>query len=188
MKTALAAIFFIASPSAVAQEVEKPKTVNGDPLGEIDTFQTRGPGRACLENAAFDLIDGETATLQYAGIHSASFIVTSPDGNLLVQHGNAWAPRRERMTTVWKRDLQSIRRAGRGSKLRYFYYAPSEYSEGEPVVTLFVSGKALKGDNSDMSRLRRLSLHSDAPPDCLRRYSYGWDMLFGDEPLSTDKK
>lgn len=188
MKTIFAAVVFLAVPIAAAQEVEKPTTVNGDSLGEIEKFQTRGPGRVCLENTAFDLIESETATLQYAGIHSASFVVTSPDGNLLIKHGNAWAPRQERMTTVWKRDLQSIRRAGRGSGLIYFYYAPSEYSDGQPIVTLLVSGKILKGDSSDIPRLMRLTLHADVPPDCLRRYTYGWDMLFGDEPLSTDKK
>lgn len=170
------------------QQVEKPKTVNGQELGTVGEFQNRGPGRICLENAAFDMIASETATLQYAGIHSASLIVTAPEGNLQVQHGNHWARSGKRLITVWQKGTQSIRRHGRGSRTEYLYFAPNEYSDGEAALVLIVSGKALKGDNSDLPRLHRLTLHPNAPDGCLRRYTYGWDMLMGDEPLSTGKK
>lgn len=172
----------------VPQQVEKPKTVNGEEVGTIAEFQNRGPGRICLENAAFDMIEGEVATLQYAGIHSASLILTSPDGNLLVRHGDHWAQRDKRAVTVWQKDAQSIRRVGRGSRAEYLYFAPTDYSGGEPMLVLIVTGKVLKGDNGDLPRLNRLTLHKDTPDGCLRRYTYGWDMLMGDEPLSTGKK
>lgn len=170
-----------------SQEVAKPITVNGEELGAVEAFRNQGPGRVCLENAAFDMVKGEAAALQYAGIHSASIIVTGPEGNLLVRHGDSWA-KPGKLTTVWQDGAQSIRRGGRGSRTEYLYFAPTEYSDGEAQLVLRVSGKVLKGNNSDLPRLHRLTLHSNAPDGCLRRYTYGWDMLMGDEPLSTGDK
>ena len=69
--------------ASALQDISTPRTVNGIQLGPIEDFQTRGPGRVCLEEAAFDLTRDESATLQYSGIHSASFVVTSPPSPLV---------------------------------------------------------------------------------------------------------
>lgn len=170
------------------QDVETPRTINGQAIGSPKEFETRGPGRVCLQGATIDLVEGEAATLQYAGIHHATLIVTSPKGNLLIAHGDHWADRGKGAVVIWRKDSQSIRRRGRGASVKYLYFSPTEYSNGEARLILIVSGETLKGNRRDLSRLRRLGISANPPDNCLREYSYGWDMLMGDEPLSTDKK
>jgi hypothetical protein len=182
------ALLLLPSTPATMQQVETPRTVNGQALGTVVEFQNRGPGRVCLENAAFDMNEGEAATLQYAGIHSATLVVTSPEGNLWIRHGDHWARKSSRLSTIWQNGDRAIRRKGRGKKATYYYYAATEYSDGESVLVLIVDGTALTGSDKDLPRLNRLTLQPKRAENCLRQYTYGWDMLLGDEPLSTGEK
>ncbi|WP_448661817.1 hypothetical protein ACG3SL_14195 [Sphingomonas sp. CJ20] len=177
--------------AARAQDAEPPRTVNDEILGPVADFQDKGPARICLQDIAIDLDTGETATLQYAGIHAATLRVDGAAGELVLRHGNHWANRR-RGALVVDRGGWSILRS-RGKALgRYVLWAVPEYSGGEREPVLWLDGTMLKGDRRDLPILNRITFHSPTPANCARRYAYGWDMLLGDEPVSqradgTDK-
>jgi predicted peptidase len=167
-------------------QVPEPTTVNGDSLGKPEDFRTNGPARGCIENVAVDLITGESAYLAYAGIHSGKLRVISEAGQIDIVHGDTFAKVSGRKISVSKKDSFRVVRSGRGSKTKYLFYAPTEYSDGEEYLNLIVSGSRIRGVKDDLQIVDRISLSRKLPEGCAMRYSYGWDMLFGDEPLSSD--
>lgn len=171
----------------IAAQAGNPTTVNGQELGPAENFKTVGPARVCLENAAVDLVEGEIAYLQYAGIHRGVLRIDAAKGHWEVVHGDSWAKqtRRRLMYTDGETSVYRLHVKGPPS---YLFFAPTEYSDGEAAPIASVAGTIMDGSRRDTETLRRISIFRDAPPGCARRYAYGWDMLFGDEPVSQDKQ
>ncbi|WP_326523430.1 hypothetical protein [Sphingomonas sp.] len=165
-------------------QVETPKTVNGAELGSIAEFQDHGAARICLQTAAIDLIEGETAVLQYAGIHAATLRITSKRGILDIRHGDAWARPRGMRQIVSRRDGQTIRRQETDGAVGYVLYAVTEYSRRKQVPVLMIGGSALRGLRDDLAILARIDVSTREPALCDRTYTYGWDMVLGEEPVS----
>ena len=182
---AAAWIVMTAAP-AIAQDAGPPRTVNGQILGSVEDFADHGPARICLESVAIDLSAEETATLQYAGIHSATLRVTTGARYYELTHGDTWA-NRKRGRSVLERPGFSILRARGSAKARYVLWAATEYSDGERIPVVWIGGTALRGDVQDLPILSRIGYQTTTPADCSRRYGYGWDMLLGDEPVSQRK-
>lgn len=169
-------------------QVPEPTTVNGDSLGKAEDFRTSGPARVCIENAAIDLVAGENAYLEYAGIHSGRLRVISDDSQFDISHGEVWAKPKGRQTAVVNSGWLHVTRRGHKRTTEYLFYAPNDYSDGKYVLTLRVSGPQMLGTNADLQILSRINLYSDQPDNCVRSYHYGWDMLLGDEPLKTNSE
>lgn len=140
-----------------------------------------GPGRICLPRTSIDLRADETASLYYSGIHFAIIRVSGSSGPYLVAEGN-WAEGRNiRLEEDWRG--RTIGRSGPHNRPTYLLYASRWDGDGEePAVK--ISGDAL-GRSHDNSILNRILVHRDDPGGCRRRFNYGWNVIFGEEPLET---
>lgn len=165
----------------LVQPAQPPHGVNDSILGTEEEFRVAGPARICISRTSIDLRAGESASLYYSGIHIGTIRVAGSWGPYLVSEGN-WAEGRNiRLEEDWRG--RTISRGGPHRRPTYFIYAPRSDGSGEdPLVK--VSGDAL-GRSHDSDILNRILVHPDAPGGCRRRFNYGWDVIFGEEPLET---
>ena len=163
--------------AAMAQEPAR--TVNGQILGPAEEFATSGPARVCLHRTSIDVLEGETAYLDYLGIHWGGVRVTGPLGTLEVREGDAWAePRTAGRIVSQSADSEIVRHRQR-NRSRYLIYGRSEYSDDGTSPVAWVEGDALNGSTRDMRLLRRIDVNQPDMSSCQRRFIYGWGPLLG---------
>lgn len=163
---------------AAAQPPEPPRTVNGEIIGKAEDYMIVGPGRVCLGSTIVDLEAGETAWLDYLGIHWRGIRVSGAKGSFQVKMGGAWAePRGEsRFYEDWQG--RTIYRGRRDGRPRYLIYGSLDPSEKEwPLV--WVEGDAL-GRSRDGSILNRITISRGEPSGCRRQFDPEWDVAPGD--------
>ena len=166
-----------------------PMTVNSEALGKPEEFRTAGPARVCMRELAIDAKVGEAVYLGYAGIHSGTLTLVVADKSIDFEHGEIWAfPKRKGklVSTIDKIRLYRTRREG---KLAYLVTVPEEDYRGRMTerARIWIHGDLLNGTKADLDALSRMTVGSVPATDCNQTYSYGWSMLFGEEPLSTKK-
>ncbi|MDF7777287.1 hypothetical protein P1X14_18650 [Sphingomonas sp. AOB5] len=146
-----------------------PTGVNGTVLGTPEAFAVKGPGRICSNRSGFELLEGETAYLEYMGIHTVRFSVRSSGGEIGISEGDTYADPRHRGRPIRLGALNAYR-LGSGSKRRYAIYAPPESSEGDERLLIWV--RNLRG-RDDMAVLKRITLDPRGS-DCTQRFVYGF--------------
>lgn len=161
-----------------AQSAEPPpRGVNGTVLGNAEEFRTTGPARICFYRSAVDVAPGETAYLEYLGIHSASIRIVGRNSVYVVAEGDAWRnPRGGRR--VRDRLGRRIVLHDRADAPFYFIHGRSaDMGEAHPLVR--VSGSSVTGTARDRTFLERVSVNFADHASCTRRFAYGW--FFDDE-------
>jgi hypothetical protein len=162
-----------------AQQIDPPTTVNGEVLGTAEQYATPGPGRVCIGSVSVDLISGETAYLNYLGIHSGGLRISTPRGTFDVSVSGSWADPGEpnRWVSDWRgRTIGRYRKHGRPS---YMIFEPvEELGEERPWVR--IEGNAL-GKSHDMDILNRILVNRGKILGCRREFEYGWEFEVEEE-------
>jgi hypothetical protein len=164
---------------AAALQVPIPMTVNDLVLGRAEDFSLQGPGRVCLNLTAFDLAPGETAYVDYLGIHYGRLRIIGRHGNLDLAEGESYAEPRMRNQILLHSAQRMIVRYGRGARRRYLLFAPTDWSEREDEPILWIHGSALNGTTRDLGMLGRIRVLREDFSRCTRRFEYGWNFLMG---------
>ena len=155
-----------------AQDVPPPRTVNGIVLGTADEFSVAGPARVCLGDTSIDIVPGETAYLDYSGIHWATIRVVGRNGTFIVRQGPFLEPRRARLHEDFReRTIARYRDQGRPA---YLIYSPTPWPAGEDLPRVKIEGDAL-GHARDGEILDRIRINPSEPDNCARRFDYGWE-------------
>ena len=162
-----------------AAQPEPPRTVNDQIIGKAEDYMVAGPDRVCLGSTIIELDAGETAYLDYLGIHFGGIRVSGRRGTFLVTEGGAWAePRGENgFFEDWRG--RTIFRSRRDGRPRYMIYGSFEPDEEEKPIVL-VEGDAL-GRSRDSAILNRIIVSRDEPSGCRRHFDYGWDLVMEGE-------
>lgn len=165
---ALLALFLAA---LAAQPAEPARGANGAVLGSAAESAMPGPSRICFYRTAVDIAPGETAYLEYLGIHSASIRVVGRDAFHVVAEGDAWRnPRGGRR--VRDRRGRSIVFHDRPDGPFYLIYSRGRGTRhGRPFVR--VSGSAVTGTARDRAFLDRIDVEIPDHASCGRRFAYG---------------
>lgn len=160
-----------------------PTGVNDSVLGDPVDFAFRGPGKICFGDAAFTLNADETVYLAYSGIHSLRLVVDSQKGSLLIDvSNNRRAPKGRSKLVIRRADIR-ISEVGTATEFVYVASLKTDYSDGVFVPTIRIDGTALVGDASDKAILSRFSSDMAAANGCSAWYNFGWDTIFGNEPI-----
>lgn len=173
--------FVVAALTALAGQSaaqEPPRTVNEGILGTAEEFAVAGPARVCLIHTSVDLESGETAYLDYLGIHHGAFRVTGPQGTFRVREGDAWAdPGGGRLVP----DLRgrAVERQRQEGRLRYLIFGRPYWDPDDEDPLVWVDGDAL-GRSRDFEILARIDIDQRDPDSCTRQFVYGWDFILGD--------
>jgi len=164
---------------ATLLQVPTPTTVNDGVLGRPEDFSLAGPGRVCLNITAFELRQGETAHVDYLGIHAGRLRIIGPQGQIDLAENETMAPIRAGSRKVAETADRTTYRLGRGEGRRYVISAVTAWSgrRQEPILT--VTGSALRGTEADFAILGRVSLLREDYSGCARRFEYGWNFLLG---------
>lgn len=164
--------------SLALQQVEPPRTVNDAVIGTAEQFRTPGPSRICLLRTVIDVRRGETAYLDYLGIHWGAVRILGPRGTLIVKEGDSWAEPRSARYSVdsLERRIARVREQG---AVRYLIYGRSEFARGGERPVVWVEGDALAGRDWDYQTLERIDLNLRTRSQCERRFLYGWEALLG---------
>ena len=165
-----------------ADAQEPPRGVNDSILGTAEEFAVSGPSRVCLMHTSVDVRPGETAYLDYLGIHHGGFRVTGPRGTFHVLEGDAWTEPRggQLVPDLRGRRVERHRREGR---VRYLIYGASDYDPNQESPQVWVEGDAL-GRSRDLAILARINVRQDDLASCRRRFVYGWETILG--PLEDE--
>ncbi len=166
-----------AAPPGSPATPEPPRGVNSSILGTAEEFAVPGPARVCLMRTSVEVAAGETAYLDYLGIHFGGIRIAGPRGTFHVTEGDAWAePRGGRVVPdLLGRTVERHRREGRA---RYLIYGPSGYGPTRERPAVWVEGDAL-GRSRDLAILARIDVDQDDVASCRRRFVYGWDTILG---------
>ena len=166
---------------SAALQVPTPMSVNDIVLGRPEDFSLRGPGRACLNLTAIDLEAGETAYVDYLGIHFGRLRIIGPAGQLDLAEGESYREPPMRGQIVAHSARRMIVRYGRGDRRQYLLFTPTEWSrEGEPI--LWIRGSALRGTARDFRVLERIRVLREDFSRCTRHFEYGWNFLMPPSP------
>ena len=190
MKAMILVLLAAVSGSAAASAMQRappepPRTINGIVLGNADEFAVTGPARICLIHTSVDLQPGETAWLDYSGIHFGSVRISGPRGTFLVEEGGMW---REPEGSALVPDFRSravARYQGDGQR-HYMIYRASENDPNNDYPSVRVSGDAL-GRSHDLNILARIDVDQHDAASCRRRFNWGWGVIFGEEPLEIPR-
>jgi len=136
-----------------------------------------GPMRVCFIDTGLALHAGETAWLDYLGIHSAAIRVAGRHGQYRVREGNSWAVPPEPGRTVPDARGRRIVLYGRPGAFRYLIYGPVTQSGPGDDPSVWIEGAALDGTARDRLILDRITPRASAR--CPRRFIYG---MFFDPP------
>ena len=118
---------------------------------------------------------GETAYLDYLGIHSGGVRVSGPGGTVLVTEGDNWAHPSGGQPVMDPRGRR-IERYREGGSVRYLIFGTADYAPGEERPLVWVAGDAIERSN-DLALLARIDAAQRDMPSCARRFVYGWDLV-----------
>lgn len=174
----LAAAIVCAGPAPAQERIPPPRGVNGAVLGTAEANRMPGPMRVCFIDTGLSLQAGETAWLDYVGIHAAAIRVTRRDGHYLVREGNAWSEPAEPGRAVPYARGRRIVRYGTAGRFRYLIYGPVTDAGPGDRPSVWVEGPALTGTARDRFILERIA-PVGGNARCRRRFVYG---MFFDPP------
>lgn len=156
---------------------EPPRGVNDSILGTAEEFAVAGPARVCLIHTSVDVEAGETAYLDYLGIHHGSFRVTGPRGTFRVMEGAFRdSPGGRLVPDLLGRTVERHREEGRP---RYLIFGATSDRPADDHPLAWVDGDAL-GRSRDLNILARVNVEQRNPDSCAERFVYGWDFTAGD--------
>ena len=166
-----------------AAQPTTPTTVNGHELGAIEEFETRGPARLCMNSVTIDLVEGEVGYLQYAGIHEGRLMVLTQKSSYEISLGSGAGFRFTDKDPFLVGKKWEIWRSGamRKPKLLIRYDTEDQHDWHEAAVVAALEPASW---TAHLDFIRRIFMSPSEPADCDRRYTYGWDMLLGERPLS----
>lgn len=173
----------LALVAAFLGQPEPPRTVNDQVLGQTEDFATAGPARVCIGRTSIDIVAGETAYLDYLGIHWGIVRVEGPHGIYRIRVGG-WQPPEASFRIIRQTpDLEIERHPLRG-RSRYLFWGRVD---GEPRTRAiaWLEGDALNGSTRDLGILHRIDVNLSDPQSCRRRFNYGWGVVMGEEPPET---
>ena len=168
---------------AMTADVPPPRGINNAVLGKAEAFRTDGPARVCMVQSSIDLKSGETAYLDYMGIHYASIRVVGRRGEYLIREGNNLLGPSRRAPILTDDRGRKLVQAGSRGKPGYWIYARLRDWDGDLRPMVSVSGKPFTRVGGDRI-LERITVHPGDPPGCGRRYLYGW---FFEEEAEEEK-
>jgi hypothetical protein len=169
----LLAFFTIATPASAQQPIPPTRGPNGAVLGTAEAGRTAGPGWVCFIDNGVALAAGETAYIDYMGLHAAAWRLVGPRGHVLVREGNSWAEPAEPGRAVPDARGRKIVRYGASGDIRYLIYGIVETAGPGQRPSIWVEGPALTGDGADRSILDRIEPRR-RPAPCRRRILYGF--------------
>jgi hypothetical protein len=160
-----------AAPAAAQEQVPPPRGVNGTVLGAAEAYRMPGPMRICFIDTGLALRAGETAWLDYLGIHAAAIRVAGRHGQYLVREGNSWAIPPEPGTVADARGRRIVR-YGTAGQVRYLIYGAVTDAGPGDRPSVWVEGAALNGTARDRDILDRIAPVA-GNVRCRRRFVYG---------------
>jgi hypothetical protein len=161
----LAALLLLVAQPAVPPE--PPRGVNSAIIGTAEENAVSGPARVCLIHTSIDIRSGETAWLDYAGIHWGVVRIEGPQGVFRVREGAFADPRRGRIIHDARGRLIRQRHVAGG--VSYLIYGGSRRA---PRPLAAVEGEAL-GHGRHAAVLARIDADRRDLSTCQRRFSYG---------------
>jgi len=167
----------VAAPVSAQEPIPPTRMPNGATT-PAEGSRTEGPGWVCLIDNGVSLAAGETAWIDYVGLHWAAWRVIGPNGRTVVREGNSWAVPDAPGQAVPDRRGRRIVRYGAPGAIRYLIYGVVEAAGPEPRPSVWVEGPALTGTAADHAFLDRIEPRPRSVP-CKRRVIYGF---FFDEP------
>lgn len=162
-----------AAPAAAREPIPPPRGPNGAVLGTARENRTAGPGWVCFIDNGVSLAAGETAYIDYMGLHWATWRVIGPRGQILVKEGNGWAEPADAWRAVPDARGRRIRLYGTPGEFRYLIYGIARDAGPEERPSVWVEGPALTGDAADRPFLDRIEPRR-RPASCRRRILYGF--------------
>lgn len=135
--------------------------------------RTEGPGWVCFIDNGVSLAAGETASIDYLGLHWAAWRVVGPHGQVVVKEGNGWAVPDEPGQAVTGPRGRRIVRYGAPGATRYLIYGVVTDAGPGPRPSVWVEGPALTGTAADLAILNRIQPRRQ-PEACRRRVVYGF--------------
>jgi hypothetical protein len=179
----LAAALFLA-----VAEAPPPRTVNGEVLGSPSEFTTKGPSRVCMNDVMITALPRETVSLNYSGIHSGVLRLNRGTSWVDAAVGDIYVSPRELGDVIVRTSNYFVADASNSSQLRYGLFVPPDGFHHRHYLRVWIDGPALSGDEGDGSILRRIEIRNDQSPPCDVTYRFGWDVIFGEQPLAVRKK
>ncbi|TIX49691.1 hypothetical protein [Alteraurantiacibacter aquimixticola] len=160
---------------AMADRIPDPMTVNGHVLGKAEDFATRGPATVCMEGMRVTVAEGETAYLEYLGIHNGRLrLVLANDSALILAHGDSWADlRRDGQQPSFHHQNAVYFQIDSTSDYQIFLTTEDGALHRSPVLNLH--GSALKGTGEDVEAVERVTFGQPDWNGCDKRFGYGWD-------------
>jgi hypothetical protein len=162
------ALLLAASAGAARAPGDAAPQEDADPWVEV-----RGPARICLNETAFELLEGETAFPIELGFHVGRIGIEGPDGEVELAEGSSWVPPRRSVTLAQMAGIR-ISRIRRSSYALYAIWAPTRWSPDAERPVMWVTGSGLDGTRRDLALLRRISLQGTDSPSCRHRFYYGF--------------
>jgi hypothetical protein len=163
-----------------------PTTVNGIEMGKPEDFSLSGPGRVCLNLSAYDLLAGETAYVDYLGIHHGQPRIIGPKGQVDIGEGRYYTELKRGRAAARSPD-RSIVRYDKGGERRFVLFARTAWSEGKLDPIVRVQGSAIKSVADANLVIERISVLGKDYSRCTRRFGYGWSMFEPEEAKEKDK-
>lgn len=164
--------------------VPVPKTVNSQVLGDAKEFAASGPAKVCMANMAITLREDETAYLTYSGIHAGSLVIRTPTGDFEILNSDHLAEPRSEGRPFFATDRTDVflDRDERGTFYRVFL----DGKDGVSRPIAFIRGEGVSGRAKDRLFIKRITFTEQSHSRCDVRYSYGWDVIFGEEAVREE--
>ena len=165
-------------PASASAQIADPTPVNGQVIGPAEDFATPGPATICMEDLMLAVVEGETAHLEYLGIHSGRVRLVLQDGSFLtVSHGDSFADRR----TLGQEPSLVV---GDAAYFRIAEHDVVQVFHAEPVSSpvLILDGSAITGPDGERLASEHIAFRDEGERECTRRYGYGWDGIFWSHP------
>ena len=102
--------------------------------------------------------------------------VEGPSGAFRIVESDIFAPAKGRKRLVVSKGKTRIYRVSSQGG-RYAIYGPTDFSNGEDRLTIWLSGDNLRGRSADQGILDRFEVRDPASVTCEQTFIYSWDFL-----------